>query len=327
MTEEAVSLMTVDQGREAVRSLSFGEVQKDATDLRLSVSQQGELRLTLEDFGPLAFTQEAETELRQMTHMDKRFLQEFVDDRDLQERVVGHILGRFSGRPLRIVHTPRAVVGVKPADESYVSPMDLYNLVAENSQLHQVRSVQFTPRGLFEMRMLLEQHFEPARKVGDISHAGLRVKMNGRPEVAAYIYTLRCTNGMIGEDSYPAQVETGRPIQMHEAVARLVQEQVQLANALCQRLVQSDETTVANPQVTLIRLARERGVGDRLTRRLIERIPSLEEPVSQYDLTSLITSEANGLGFQDRERLQRFGHAVTMAVPDARCSHCGSTLR
>lgn len=174
-------------------------------------------------------------------------------------------------------------------------------------------------------------------RVGDITRGGVRffqnLRQNLAPSVQPYMYRLICTNGM--EVPNAGLKIDARGQSVDEVIAAL---EVAAQRAFAQ--VEQDiahfyelrEQPVQNPDRTLARVARERGLSDRLRIRALDTLSSIEEEgrqVTMFDIINHVTNMANDPTVRRRGvrlELERFGGGAVQSAHDERCRVCSSRL-
>lgn len=177
--------------------------------------------------------------------------------------------------------------------------------------------------------------------VGDVTRGGVRVSQNRKrnlaPVVNTFLYRLICTNGM--EVPETGTTIDARGSSVEELLAELeiaadrafreAEQQIDHFYAMRQQLVEGDVTQA------VVRIARERGLPERTANHLARRVPDqldpqvLGHPVSMFDITNLITNEANNPDLRGRRgprlQLEQAGGVLVRAEAD-RCNHCHQVL-
>lgn len=178
-------------------------------------------------------------------------------------------------------------------------------------------------------------------QVGDITRGGVRVTQNRKrnlaPEVNTFLYRLVCTNGM--EIPRTGTTIDARGSSVEEILAELelaaehafsqVEQQIAHFYDMRSQVVEGDVTQA------VVRVARERGLPDRTANHLARRVPEqldpqvLGHPVSMFDITNLITNEANNPELRGRRgprlQLEQAGGTLVQLEAD-RCGHCHQVL-
>ena len=176
-------------------------------------------------------------------------------------------------------------------------------------------------------------------QVGDITRGGITIeqdrKRNLAPTVSPYLYRLFCTNGMVTRNELDKVDARG------QGVDEVLTELELIAERAFGRVEQEIEAfyslrdqEVDNPERTLYRMAQERGLPDRMTNRLLERIPAWiegreDEAVSMFDLTNIITNQANEPSIRSRRNVaRRLEEAGGTVVTDhvERCTRCQQAI-
>lgn len=173
-------------------------------------------------------------------------------------------------------------------------------------------------------------------RVGDITRGGVRffqnLRQNLAPTVQPYMYRLLCTNGM--EAQNPGLKIDARGQSVDEVIAAL---EVAAQRAFAQvehdiaHFYELREQRVENPDRVLARIARERGLSDRLRIRALDSLPSIVEDgedVTMFDIINHVTNLANDRGVRRgvRLELERFGGSAAQSAHDERCRVCSSRL-
>jgi hypothetical protein len=152
------------------------------------------------------------------------------------------------------------------------------------------------------------------RKVGDVTHGGLRFfaypMRERRPYLQTYLHRLVCSNGQ-AIDEPELHVEL-RGHTFSEVLAELEHKAQLVMEGLPQRLAQykasADVIIPGDLEQFIYRLGRERGLGSRVMNRVMERSAELPDDPSVYDVTQVFTSVANeDLPYRAQLRLQRIG--------------------
>lgn len=178
-------------------------------------------------------------------------------------------------------------------------------------------------------------------RLGDITRGGLRFhqnrKNNHSPEVASYLYRLRCTNGMSVPDE--GLKLDARGASVNEVLAELelmaqrafgqVEEQIAHFYEMRDQPIQGDVTQA------VIRTAQERGLPNRTAMTLAQRVPAmlneseLGHPPTMFDLANLFTNQANDPSIANRRNarlaLETAGGTLVQEHRD-RCGTCYQAL-
>jgi hypothetical protein len=151
--------------------------------------------------------------------------------------------------------------------------------------------------------------------------------------VQPYAQRLVCTNGMVSTD--PSLKVDGRGKDVSEMLAHL-EAQAQRAFARMEHEIDAfydlRNQRVVDSSQTLLRLAREQGLPERIVFALIERMPVLvddTQDVSMFDLVNVITNHANAPELIGKAKPQRALEAVGGQIilsHAERCPRCHSAL-
>lgn len=165
-------------------------------------------------------------------------------------------------------------------------------------------------------------------RVRDLTAAGLRFGVNLQqglsPWLQPWSMRLACTNGMETTDAGFKVDARGHT--MDEVLAEL--------EAMAERAFSRQEAEIAHfydlrnqrvtdPTQTINRLARERGVSDRIRLALVDLVPTLPEEPSLFDVLNLMTNFANRPGLAGGARMELEAAAGRIVQDDAaRCNSC-----
>lgn len=175
------------------------------------------------------------------------------------------------------------------------------------------------------------------RRVGDLTKGGLTfgqdTQHNLVPWVQPYLYRLICTNGMVLPDS-TLKIE-GRGQSVEEVLADL-EAQAERAFSLVEHEIEEfyalRNQPVIDPTQTVLRVAREHGISDRVAVAIAERLPSVVPDMANatmFDVVNAVTNQANQPGIIRRPRSRRLleiagGSAVVAHA--SRCPQCATAL-
>jgi hypothetical protein len=219
-----------------------------------------------------------------------------------------------------------------------IEPIELVRIAQRTLHSHDAPVIEAFNGDLFGFDTIVPTDFTnlgtPA--VGDITRAGLRFeqdrKHNLSPTVQPYTYSLWCTNGM--ETFNPGLKVDARGQSVEDVLVELelkAQQAFREVESQIEALNDLRNSRVDNPDRTLLTLAQEYGISDRLAVNMTRRIPAVVEDdnnATMFDLVNLITNHANrpGMRVAQRREIERFGgHIVSSHV--ARCSHCKHTIK
>ena len=171
------------------------------------------------------------------------------------------------------------------------------------------------------------------RAVGDITRGGLRfgqdTKHNLAPYVQRYLYRLVCTNGMevstqVNQSSRGATIEElldSLESNAWDAFSRVDNDIRSFYDLRSQR--------VLNPEQTLIRIAGEQGVSDRILANLLRELPEYTDDHNEatvFDLVNLVTNYANVGSMTNRFSSRRGLEAIGGDLINDHASRCPNCL-
>jgi len=326
-------LLTVEQGRRILEDLNIRHTDLRVKDLNVQISENDTVHVDLGDGGMTLISPEAGclSAFGDLTGLKVRNFREYVDDPDLTQKMIRHCL-RKRENTIRFVTAGGNVVEVLPANTPWFPPVELYDTVVNHDIFKRagIRGVERirVQSGCFEARFITEIAAEPPRRVGDISQAGVAIRWNGQILVEPFVYTLACTNGLIGSQRITVKradsLETLKSL-FNRALATGAEGSHQLLD----RLIQLDNVEVERPEQVITAIGREHRLSSRHVMNMVERVPTWDGGVrTMYDVVSLITNYANSIDNSNvQRRLQRVGGTVAEAPQEDRCRLCGSVVR
>lgn len=176
------------------------------------------------------------------------------------------------------------------------------------------------------------------RKIGDITHGGVRVvqnrKKNLAPQVSDWIYRLACTNGMEFKIEESERLDTrGKDI---DEILTSIELQAQRAMGRVERRIEAfyalRDEKVERPEQTLYRMQGEHELSPRVIHTVAENVPTIlddDGDTTMFDLVNLLTNHANEPSIARRSGsrllLERAGGAE-VSDHAARCGRCRSRL-
>jgi hypothetical protein len=176
-----------------------------------------------------------------------------------------------------------------------------------------------------------------ARRVGDLTKAGLRFghnrKRNLAPWVQPYFYRLICTNGMEMPDNEMKVSAQGQSVdEVIMEIELAAQRAMGAAEDRIRHFYEMREQRVATPEQALLRIGEERALPDRTVQDLLRRVPTITDAdgnTTMFDLVNLVTNQANEPSIRSRSNSSRAlevagGGVVSDHVE--RCNHCQSRL-
>lgn len=254
-----------------------------------------------------------------VTKSDFTVLKEVFDNQKLNDAVLEYLCGKSACEEIVLHRSRGAVTDVSSPGSVKIGPQKAFEITRETLGRDSpgVSFVSYTPnKNKFEF-MALTSHFEhPRRKVGEISHAGVSVEINGSALVRPSVFTLACMNGMVADQGSVEAVQVFSERDVKEGVER--------SKTLLQRFVALDDVEFANAQDALTIIARELGFSDRMARRVLESASSVfagRDRVTGYELVNHVTSLAkNGGGLKYSFK----GGDMLGLLAKERCSSCGT---
>lgn len=176
-----------------------------------------------------------------------------------------------------------------------------------------------------------------ARRVGDLTKAGLRFghnrKRNLAPWVQPYFYRLVCTNGMEMQDGGMKVKMQGQSVdEVLMEIEAAAQRAMGAAEERIKHFYDLRNERVTTPEQAILRIGEERSLPDRTVQDLIRRVPTItdgEGNTTMFEIVNLVTNQANEPSIRSRTTSSRGlevagGGVVSDHVE--RCGHCQSRL-
>lgn len=258
------------------------------------------------------------------------------------EQLKGDIFKKFVSSENRSVKTiitnETTMKGVIAVETPYLNAIKVFDLASEVLPKDSLIQAQMNDGRDWYWNFVTEQSASPARDKGDITKAGVSIRY-GAPrkqfmgddvfepsyEVGGFLFRLVCTNGLISQEQKMEVVEGGSEPIMIKEIQRLTSLAYGAAKEHdLEAFVKMAEVSVEDPSGYVNRLAKEGKIGGKVRDILLDRVPSLPNPATQYDLVNLITSTANDFKFRKQRQLQMV--AGTAMIERHRCPHCHTKL-
>jgi hypothetical protein len=316
------SVLPWEEGRETLLDRGFAADSVALKDIRLfSVKHKDDSKqytVRVGDSELKSICKSSVSELGKILHANLSLLSSITDDA-LSERVFKHYVDRSGVGEVVLSYDRDGVRGVYPESAKYLDPLSCYDLLRESlgaaSPGISYVLCDGKRNGAVEFMGLTDVAMNPPRKVGDRSHAGINLRLNGGGFVEPAVYTLRCTNGLIC--SQPSHVEEVTQTTIHEAVGR--------AQTYLSRFIALDEQPVSAPPAMVSRIARELNLSDRVTRGIQDAVSTRlqGDNVSAYELLNVVTNLGVGTG---ETRYARLGDLFIEPLEAARCDQCGAEV-
>lgn len=326
----------IDEEPERVRDSA--EVTEEEHEVALADQKLGTIRLGEHE---VPFTRAGMQVLAQHYEIPYKFLeritpteQQFILDNRIQRYEDHHVVVRYTEKGVSEAYIPR-----DSRIDPYTIPERLMERVMDSDSL--VVEWWNNPDE-FRLDVIVPEDYDKYiggdRKVGDLTHGGLRIgqnrKQNLAPWVQPYLYRLACTNGMEVPD-YGLKVDARGAsaediVQMLMGEAKLAMDRVtdDIRHFYDLRTVKAADDRTG----LLRRIAREQGVSDRTIGHLEDSLPDAllaEEEVTLFHLVNHVTNQANDPLLRSnhnvRRTLERAGGAWVNDHAQ-RCDRCHSIL-
>ena len=314
---------TVEQVREHLAGMNVKNHETLTAEMNIMIDtdESGKVDLVVAiDDNLLKLSKEGLKSLGRFAGVKKSVFTEYVDDLELTQQMIQHSLKKRSSKVV-MRYDQTQVYDIYLADQPRLDPLELYDMLSARPEIERCERIS-TNDGAFEFRFLTTENAAPPKRVGEPSHAGLFASLNGRVELAPYVCTLSCTNGMRSERRYPRKVVSMEDLQ--EKVSVMVEATILQSQTLLGQLMRLDDITVKSGPAFLGRSAHDYGLPAKLRARLNDMYAELGDEPTAYDLVQYVTKQAHET---NNDRFQDFGCYLTQSfVDENRCQKCGTHL-
>lgn len=257
-------------------------------------------------------------------------------DPELQNLILNELLKRRRIGEVVVRHGKRGIGGIFSPNQTIIDPGHIVgaaiNVLGEDAPVLQSRIDART----FSFETVAHDSMPESRlgdrKVGDLTRAGLRfgfdIQHNLAPWVQPYANRLECTNGMEMTDNGLKVTIVGNTV---DEIIRSLEDNARIAFNSVEHKVKAfyemRNEKVDDPRGLIQRIATEAHLPARTQNRLIERVSEIDGEVTMFDITNLITNEANRKGTKPdaARRLQQVG-GQSIVDHAARCGNCQARL-
>jgi len=259
-------------------------------------------------------------------------------DDTLKDNIVKRFIASEDKVVKSILINDKTMTGVVSIETPYMNAVKIYDLVTEVIPEDALLQAQVNADRSWYWNFVTEDMANPPKDVNDITKGGISIeyktpqrKYGGgdtfmpRYNVGGFLYRLVCTNGLITRTNEMETVKGNKEDDMIFEIKRLTALALKSVKEHdLKEFVRTAGVTIDDPSGWINRLAKEGKIKGALRDKLMDRVPSLAKPTTQYDLINLITSTANEQPFTSRRKLQQV--AGTSLVANCRCPQCHSSL-
>lgn len=250
---------------------------------------------------------------------------------DVTKRAVANQFLKVT-KPIQLVTSNSHIEAILSDKATYVSPLATLDVAAK--VLPKAEAVSFKrSAGRVFLELVTNEQKAPPKKVGDVTRAGVEFSIGRQGytdwsvELSAYLYTLRCTNGMISADTerfiVRGQSEGEVIKQFGDMLKRVYESSV---NQMLPRFIHTDDIRINDPANVVNQMANQNGLPNRLKNVVINRIPELGQNPTLYEVIGLITNTANQFDRPRASRQMRMFGGFVNKTHDHRCPNCQSSL-
>jgi len=258
--------------------------------------------------------------------IDPGVLKQFKDDPHLQSQMLDYHLQRNLTNPVRICGNAEKVIAFQDPDRVYISPLGVFDIIAaEIDKGAKAEILQGNSRELV-IRFVSAWSGNPPKKPGDVLHAGVMLKMDGKVLLGPYSHQMVCSNGLmknyhklqgVGEESEDDCLERIRNV----AATAFAE-----AMTLVTSIIKLDELRILDMEPQLVRLGRQFQIPNDLMGKTVNRLPELPKKPTMFDMISLISRVIRDRKTGREGEQIRLGTAVHALASHGRCTTCGTVL-
>lgn len=269
----------------------------------------------------LELTKNAMADLTRMFGADRKFFEQLSSDLKLENDVMKHFVNRYKNTAIALSLNEEGDGVESIYKRTMVSELEIFDHVWISLPDSLVFELGFN--GKFEMRVITDFALTPPRRVKDVLNAGVHIEANDSGiAVSQFVYRLICTNGLIGES-----LKLKRRIHAESdalSVAQSLKDAVKSAfdqtrEHLLPAFIATDDIPLDNPSQRIHSFVREHRLSAEVETELLDRVPSLSEGSTYYDLVNLFTAygrDKQSVGFE------RLGARLVGENNSHRCIHC-----
>lgn len=334
MTTTATKILTVDQTTDVLQKLNLRHEHMTLAGLRLTTEYEAErdglaLRAAMPEGSILAVDEIPEKTMLRSLGLSRKFLESCSDNSDLAVAALEQARRSDQDTRLLMVRQDNRLIGLSRAskDDSLVSPMDVWGAIREQEGILGVTEISPMRNGAVDLRVIVRQRVEPARRPGDVTQVGARIHIGKRVTMNPYLFRLVCSNGaQTMDEGAVLSLDVADPV---ESARNRFREVLELAGSFGDRFIRTDDVVVPNPHEYVMRSLRIAGANDSLRGRVNDLLKEQAPNNTLYEILNIVTSIARESGDrpQTRNRIESIaGRVIEMQAGSSRCGTCNSTI-
>ena len=261
--------------------------------------------------------------LKKFLKVNNSAIGEFIGDLELAGRLIDYGLKKAEVPSVRLVGYNAGVTAVLPADEPYVDPLVVFDLVAQEVGNGGKCDLLAFEKQTLHMRFLADWRIERGRDQTDVLHSGLLVRYGPKLEVSPYCHRLVCSNGLMRTFHKLRPVERNEHWQEH--FQNIIEVAHMEAQNCCSDLLKLDDQQVGDSQPQLVRMANQFDLPPKLIGEAVEAIPSLPPEPTMFDLVNILTAIVSKTEKPEAQQIN-LGDMVARLAKSERCQACGTVL-
>jgi len=324
--------LTLDEVREGLASRDGKQKQLPNRDIRLDLT--GDSAVISVGGEDVPVTTQGLKAIGDWVEVPSKFLMRL--DADLQQHLLSNLLDRQGAGVANVFYSDEGVEMVKDPKVKFIEPRRIVDMAIKVIDPQALAVDHWSTQDEFRLDVIVPDDFDRGvggdLKKGDITKGGIRiaqdVKHNLAPSVSEFMYRLVCTNGMEIFDAGLKVDARGQTVD--EVLAELeiaADHAFRRVEASIASFYDLREEKVDNPERSLLRMAEEQNISDRILVSMADVVPAIEGDVTMFDIVNLITNQANAPGMKSgpRRKLEQAGGTIVGDHAD-RCSQCQGRL-
>lgn len=267
--------------------------------------------------------------LLHQTHVPITFLKKHCSDEKLRTRIVDHCFSEIQGKSTLLARRNDVKTIIEGKSDISTS-LDVFKTVVDALPNPYVHSISVN--GSVRMKIVSPDTKRSAgelalkdRKVDDVIEGGLFVEIGRVVRVSTYILRLVCTNGAM-RDSYENTFSTFATKDSLPLLRFQARNAFDTVNNYMNEFVDTRKLRVEDPALLINRFSRNGSISPSMAQYLTDRVPTLPEAPTYYDVVNLITETARDhakMGdFSTEDKLVGFADSMIEESTHKLCSKC-----
>lgn len=220
------------------------------------------------------------------------------------------------------------VIAIEPTKKTTsLNLSEIWGVLREHPSIAGAAGVTELNNGAFDLKVLTHTTAAPRLAVGDVTHAGVRIRVGQVISMNSYIYRLACSNGMqrMEEGDVLSIVSEDPLTELSTNFNSLSERSVELVNSF----VAMDDIVIPNPHEYIMRALKIAGANEKLRTGVVDRLREEAPRSTMYEVLNIITGIARGYDEKPntRNRIEAVaGRLLSMQAGGGRCNRCDSRV-